>query len=161
MLLRTLRRSIDWSYDRCTTDERALWARMSVFASGMDLDSVTAVCGEAAQEESAWLVEVVLSLVNKSVITTKTVGSQTRYQMLEVIRDYGREKLAQSGQLTQFQSRHSAYFLELVERTESEWASPGQAASIARLRRVACHGDGTTGLPRAWDRLGLGSRAVW
>lgn len=133
--LRTLRNSIDWSYDRCTADERSLWASSSVFVGGMDLESVVAVCGAADQDGDAHLVEVLLSLVNKSVITTKTTGNLMRYRMLEVIRDYGREKLEESGLLTRSRYRHGKYFFDLADRSESDWASPRQAESIGRLRR--------------------------
>ncbi|RVX41734.1 non-specific serine/threonine protein kinase [Nonomuraea polychroma] len=129
----TLRATIDWSHALCTPQERRLWARLSVFAGGFDLDAAESVCVDAdlGGEE---ILDLVDGLVKQSIIMRVEVKGSVRYRMLETIRDYGRERLAEQGEMDRLSSRHRDYFLGLVERMNAGWSGPGQVAALARLR---------------------------
>lgn len=130
---RTLHNCIDWSYELCTPQEKALWAKASVFSGSLDIEAVTAVCGEGQSETE--ILEVLLSLVNKSVLTCEPSAGQMCYRMLETIREYGRAKLRASGELTETCRRHCRYFLDMATRSEAQWATSDQSRWITRLSR--------------------------
>ncbi|MGP3965488.1 ATP-binding protein [Nonomuraea sp. 3N208] len=129
----TLRGTIDWSHALCTPQERLLWARLSVFAGGFDLDAAESVCvdGEVGREE---ILDLLDALVKQSIIMRVDGEGSVRYRMLETIRDYGRERLAEQGEMDQLSSRHRDHFLGLAERMNAGWSGPGQVAALARLR---------------------------
>ncbi|MGV0792731.1 ATP-binding protein [Mycolicibacterium sp. XJ1819] len=133
---RTLRDCVEWSYELCTPAEQALWAQISVFSGAIEVEAVAAVAAvdEGAASDQA-VVELLLSLVNKSVLTCEPSGEQMSYRMLEVIRDFGKEKLRESGALDEFRRRHCEYFLAMASRSEDQWGTEHQAHWIARLNR--------------------------
>jgi predicted ATPase/DNA-binding SARP family transcriptional activator len=90
-LLEALHRS--WAL--CTEHERWLWARLSVFSDGFDIDEVEQVCSDdgIASDE---VMDLVAGLVDKSIVVADTNGARTRYRLLETIEDYGRMRLAES-----------------------------------------------------------------
>jgi predicted ATPase/DNA-binding CsgD family transcriptional regulator len=128
---RTLRASIDWSFGLCSPAECALWARLSVFAGGFDLPAIEAVCGAGFRPEE--LFDLVGGLVEKSLLARTDVGGGARYRMLETIRQYGRQRLAESGEETQIRRRHRDWCLWLVERSGSAWDAPDSAEWAERL----------------------------
>ncbi|WP_305094426.1 LuxR C-terminal-related transcriptional regulator [Prescottella sp. R16] len=149
----TLRLSIDWSYDLCTPVERDLWSRLSVFAGGFGIDAVRGVCSHAAASPEA--VDLVMSLVDKSILTVEGTGEGSRYGMLETLRDYGREKLEESGELDECRRRHRDWYLRVAEYAYDSWVGPRQVELIDRLARDGsnlrealdyCVSDGTRGL---------------
>ncbi|WP_137725332.1 ATP-binding protein [Prescottella subtropica] len=129
----TLRLSIDWSYDLCTPVERGLWNRLSVFAGGFGIDAVEGVCAHAAA--STETLDLLTSLVDKSILTVEGTGASTRYGMLETVRDYGREKLAESGEVDECRRRHRDWYLRLAEFSYDNWVGPRQVELIDRLTR--------------------------
>ncbi|MEU9012378.1 NB-ARC domain-containing protein [Streptomyces sp. NPDC048479] len=129
----TLRASIDWSFDLCSPGEQRVWARTSVFAGSCGLDAVEAVCsGDGIPEES--ILDLVAGLVDKSVLIREEQGAQVRYRLLETIRQYGAERLAEAGQKPALQQRHRDWYHQLVDRAEAEWLSPRQETWLARLQ---------------------------
>ena len=131
---RTLRAAVDWSFDLCSERERALWARLSVFAGGFDLEAAEAVCADEAlgREE---VFDLLASLVDKSVVLRDGGGPRARYRLLETIKAYGRERLAAQGVTEEFQRRHRDQYLRLAEQSETEWFGPAQVEWGERLRR--------------------------
>src|SRR3954447_16208161 len=108
----TLLHAISWSYDLLMADEQAVFKRLSVFVDGCSLEAAEAVC---AAELSNGL-DVVASLVDKSLVwREEQADGEPRLRMLETIREYAAEQLADSGDADAVQERHAAYFLGLVE----------------------------------------------
>ena len=103
---RTLRATIDWSYELLTTEEQGLFARLAVFAGGCTLDAAQQVC--AAE------LDVLASLVDKNLL----LHHGDRYSMLETIREYAGENLETSGEADALRRRHAEHFLTLAERAE-------------------------------------------
>ncbi|MCL2535986.1 MAG: LuxR C-terminal-related transcriptional regulator, partial [Nocardiaceae bacterium] len=129
----TLRLSVDWSYDLCTPEERRLWSLLSVFTGGFELDAVEGICERMVG--AGQVLDLVASLVDKSILTVEGTGSVIRYGMLETLRDYGLDKLDEGGERTECRRLHRDWYLELAERAEAEWIGPDQIEWIARLSR--------------------------
>lgn len=132
----TLRALIDWSYDLLPEPERVLLERLSVFAGGWGLEAVELVCaGDYAEGsiEDFEVLDLLLQLVNKSLVVADEQGAETRYRLLETIRQYGSEKLKTRGEAAQVRSKHCTYYLELAEKAELELQGPQQTAWLARL----------------------------
>src|SRR5215470_6025163 len=129
----TLRALIDWSYDHCTGPERALWQRASVFAGGFELAAAEEVCASDGITPGQVL-DLVDALADKSVLSVDGEG-EPRYRMLETIRQYGRDRLTDSGQRSVLQGRHRDYYQQLARTARSQWFGPDQVAWQARLRR--------------------------
>lgn len=130
---RTLRALIDWSYDLCSPAERLLWSRLSVFAGEFDLAAAEGVCaGEDLPRED--VLDLIDRLVAQSILVVTPSESGPRYRLLETIRQYGTEKLAESGEETTLRRRHRDFFLALGEGIAARWNGPGQEAGLARLR---------------------------
>jgi predicted ATPase/class 3 adenylate cyclase len=107
----TLRATIDWSYDLLDEPHRRLLARLSVFAGGCTRDAAQAVCaGEPVQ--AAAVFELLADLVARSLVVADRSGPETRYRLLETIREYGEERLAEYGETMVRRDRHARYFVE-------------------------------------------------
>lgn len=111
----SLAATIDWSYRLLSHREQRLFARMSVFAGGADLAAVHTVCGEPGATEDDTL-EPLVRLVDKSLVEPRVVSLGTRYRVLETLRAFGRERLADRGDQGDLACRHALYFVELAER---------------------------------------------
>lgn len=134
---RTLRAAIDGSFELCTPSERRLWARLSVFCGGFDLEAAEEVCTGDGRSRGGEILDVVTGLVDKSIQIREDHGDQVRLRMLETIRQYGRSLLDDgtgSGEREFAQRRHRDHYQRLAARAESEWLSPRQLAWFARLR---------------------------
>ena len=130
----TLRASMDWSCELCSAHERTLWARLAVFTGGFELDAVEGVCSDEELPPDDVL-DVVASLVDRSVLGREEYGSHVRYRMLETIRQYGQEMLGQQGEVDTWRRRHRDWYADLAARAEADWISPRQGEWVARLRR--------------------------
>ncbi|PBC47672.1 protein kinase [Rhodococcus sp. ACPA1] len=128
----TLRWSIDWSHDLCTPGEQQLWASLSVFAGTFELDAASLVTARGGEGE---LLDEVTSLVDKSILIREESGTRVRFRMLETLRDYGRTKLQQAGQLQVLRRRHRDWCRQMALDAENEWISPRQLDWLARLDR--------------------------
>jgi predicted ATPase/DNA-binding CsgD family transcriptional regulator len=130
---KTLRALIDWSYDLCSPEEQRLWERLSVFSGGCDLEAAERVCSGDGIAPGIVL-DVVTGLLDKSILLRKEHGSGVRYEMLETLRQYGRERLAESGQETALRRRHRDWCRDLALRGEAEWFGEHQLEWITRIR---------------------------
>ncbi|OBK23939.1 transcriptional regulator [Mycobacterium asiaticum] len=124
----SLNATIDWSYRLLTAAEQTLFVRLSVFAGSFDLEAAHGVCGvEGACEDST--LELLVGLVDKSMVIVRSVTNRTRYGVLETLRAFGRERLREAGCDASHVVRHAVYFTELAERAavglqgaeEREW----------------------------------------
>ncbi len=128
----TLRALVDWSYDLLEPNERSLLARLSVFAGGFDLAAAEAVCGDAPLAPQDML-DLIASLVEKSLVMLDESEERSRYRMLETIRDYGREKLEQAGESAATAARHAEYFLAIAKAANLGLTGAEHAEWIWRL----------------------------
>jgi predicted ATPase/DNA-binding CsgD family transcriptional regulator len=129
----TLQALIDWSFELCSAEERLLWSRLSVFASGFDLSAAEAVCAGDDLPPDA-ILDHVDHLVAKSVLIAEEHDGGKRYRLLDTIRQYGRERLAERGGDAGLRRRHRDFYLRIAEQSVSEWCGPWQARWLTRLR---------------------------
>jgi non-specific serine/threonine protein kinase len=129
---RTLEATFDWSYRLCAPPERALWARLGVFADGFDLPAVEAVCADE-QVPAAGMLSALAELVDQSVLLREDATG--RYRLLNTVRAFGLARLGeQAGQEAVLRRRHRDYFLELAARGEVDWCGSAQEDGYLRLR---------------------------
>jgi predicted ATPase/class 3 adenylate cyclase len=127
---RTLRDTIDWSYNLLDDDERRLFTRLGVFSGGRSLDAVEAVCAPGLATEALDGLE---SLLNKSLLNQEEgPAGEPRFTMLETIHEYAQERLSQGGEEQQIRKRHLDYFLSLAEEMEPGYWREGQLLLLAR-----------------------------
>ncbi len=128
----TLRAAIDSSHELLDDDEQALFARLSVFVGGCELEAVEAVCpgGRVDRED---VVDLLTRLVDKSLVRAVERDSVMRYGMLESIGEYARERLAESEEQSALAAAHAEWFAALVERARAHWQGPEEGVWLARL----------------------------
>ncbi len=127
----TLRAALAWSYDLLTPEEQRLFARLGVFAGGFSIADAEAICGDNLNRGTASAIE---SLLGKSLLQqTQSVIDQSRFTMLETMREYALEKLAERGENDLIRQRHARYFLGLIEQANPELTGPNEADWYARL----------------------------
>jgi tetratricopeptide (TPR) repeat protein len=157
----TLRAIVDWSWELLDEAERTILRRLSVFSGGATPDSAEHVClltGEAGADDIAAggrdVVNIIASLLDKSLVTA---GGEhhVRYRLLETVRAYAAERLAEAGETERVAAAHARYFLDLAERAEPELRARDQVTWLqlllaehdnfaAALRYSAQAGDGVT-----------------
>jgi len=106
----TLRAMIDWSYEILGEPERALLRQLSVFAGGWTFEAAETI------SPNLDVLNLLAQLVNKSLVVVEDEGAETRYRLLETIRQYGRDKLLDAGEAERARSLHLAYFVDFAER---------------------------------------------
>ncbi|POX54776.1 AfsR family transcriptional regulator [Streptomyces sp. Ru71] len=126
----TLRAVVDWSWDLLDEDERDVLRRLSVFAGGCDLSAAEAVCGPAAFDALA-------SLVDKSLVVATPTGEDgsMRYRLLETVAEYAAERLDECGARPDAERAHLTYYRELARTTDPQLRGHGQRAAIERIER--------------------------
>ncbi len=134
----TLRASIDWSHELCSEQERVLLRRLSVWAGGWTLDGAEAVSADEALDPRAVL-DALTGLVDKSLVDTEECEGEIRFRMLETIRQYAAERLAEAGEVEATHARHLAWCLELAERAEPELVRHHAGAWLSRLELEAAN----------------------
>jgi predicted ATPase/DNA-binding SARP family transcriptional activator len=151
---RTLRAVVEWSWDLLSDTEREVAEHLSVFASGATAEGVAAVSpswrgGDAAELD---VVDVLQALVEKSLVIADRTPTGTRFRMLETLREYGAERLAEQGLLPAARAAHAAHFSRLVARADTWLRGPRQLEGLrlfdtehedvlAALRYLADSGD--------------------
>jgi predicted ATPase len=121
----TLRAAMDWSYDLLSSEEQRLFRRLSVFAGGCNLEGVEAVC-DTKGDLNLDLLEGMSSMVDKSLVQQIEPGKgESRFGMLETIREYALEKLEASGENADTRRAHAAYCLILAEETAEQGGVEG------------------------------------
>lgn len=145
----TLRALIDWSYDLLDEPERVLLRRLPVFAGGWTLHAAEVVCSGIPPSQSAstgksvseyqseledWqILDLLSSLVEKSLVLFEEKRGRGRYRMLETVRQYAMERLQESGETDWLHSRHSDYYLALAEEAEPQLLGAQQHEWLERL----------------------------
>ena len=145
----TLRATVDWSYSLLTGAEQVVLGRLSVFAGGFDLAAAEAI-GGSGDIDAVEVPGLLGSLVDKSLVVAEPAGTGLRYRLLETIRMFAAERLAETGEEAAAARRaHCAHYLALAEATAPHLAGPQQAgwfgrleADQANLRRAAEHAAG-------------------
>jgi predicted ATPase/class 3 adenylate cyclase len=130
----TLRATMDWSYDLLPEDERKLLNQLSVFAGSFSLEAVESVC-VIHDESKAHTLDLLTALVDNSLVIVEDEDLETRYRLLETVRQYASEKLNASTELNATQDRHLAFFLDLAERAEPETIGTYQVLWFDRLEK--------------------------
>jgi hypothetical protein len=131
---RTLRATIDWSYDLLGEPERRLLNRLSVFAGGFTLEAAEAVCaGSPVDVEDVF--DLLAGLVARSLVDATASGATTRYRLLETIRQYGEERLAEAAETDGLRARHADHFIDFAATATVNLYGPGELEWAARLAR--------------------------
>ena len=130
---RSLRAMLDWSYNLLKPAEQLLFARLAVFVGGCTIETAEAICADIAGQTQDVL-NVIVSLLDKSLLWHKDQpGGEVRVGMLEIIREYARERLEESGEANILRKRHAQHYLELAEEAELKLMGPDQAPWVERL----------------------------
>jgi predicted ATPase/class 3 adenylate cyclase len=114
---RTLRATIDWSYDLLDEPQQRLFARLSVFSGGATLEAIDAIC-RPADDLGLDVVDGIARLVECSLLKTEERGDELRFVLLETLREYAREQLESSGDADELHGRHAEFFLGDPARVE-------------------------------------------
>jgi hypothetical protein len=128
----TLRTAIDWSFQLCGEAERRLLARLAVFAGGFSEEAAEVVCGGDPLAEGS-VFELLAGLVAKSLVVAQRDGSTTRYRLLETMREYGEDRLAEHGETDQLRRRHAEYYCQLEAVLGERLGGPQQLDAARSL----------------------------
>jgi len=128
----TLRSLIDWSYDLLDQSEQILFCRLAVFAGGWSLEAAERVCSDE-KVDAADALDLLTSLIEKSLVTAEDSNGATRYRLLETVRQYARDRLLERGGGERWRDRHLAYFLALTEEAEPKLNGAEQGNWLKRL----------------------------
>ncbi len=129
---RTLRATMDWSHELLGEDERTLFRKLCVFAGGFTLEAGEAVGSGGSLEENEVL-EVLSQLADKSLVLVMEQDGEIRYRLLEMVRQYGRDLLWESGEEEATRERHATWCLAFAEEAERGLSGPDQAWWLTRL----------------------------
>lgn len=128
----TLRAMMDWSYALASEQERTLLRRLSVFSGGWTLEAAEAVCAYSGVQ-AADVLNLLAELVEKSLVVMEPSDTAARYRLLETVRQYGQEKLSESGEAAAIRTCHLDFFLALAEEAAPGMENAAQAVSTNRL----------------------------
>jgi predicted ATPase/class 3 adenylate cyclase len=165
----TLRATVGWSYSLLTGAEQLLLARLSVFAGGFGLDAAEAVCG-SGRIDVLDVADLLGSLVDKSLVVAEPAGPALRYRLLETIRLFAAERLAEVGEeeAAAVAKAHCAHFLSFAEAAAGDLTGPEQGSWLARLdadqanlARGAEHAAGRPDGTAVVLRLGVALERYW
>jgi len=152
----TLRAVVDWSWDLLEEAERVLWRRFSVFTGGATLEAVVQVCaGHGIGSDQ--VLDLVTALTDKSLLTVRYGSDGARYRMLEIIRAYGQERLAEAGEPDELRRAHAQYFTRLAEIGDDYLLG---AEQLVWLRRLSDDQDNLHAAIRGMIASGEGQAAV-
>ena len=129
---RTLRAAIDWSYQMLSEPERALLASLSVFAGGFTLEAAEAVSA-GPDADAADVLPLLARLADRSLVVVESGRAGVRYRLLETIRRYGADRLAERGDETSRASRHAAWLSGLAREASRAFGTQGEHEWLERL----------------------------
>ena len=129
---RSLTAVVEWSYGLLSENERLLFERVSVFAGGFTLDAAERVGagGTVGRDE---VVDLLGHLVDHSMVVPGPSGGQVRYSLLETLRQYGRERLDERGELSERRALHAAHYVAVAEMVAPALRDGREAAAVASL----------------------------
>ena len=123
----TLRAAIDWSFELLAEPEQRLLGRLAVFAGGCTLQAVETVCSGEGIDPGA-VFELLASLVARSLVVAGESGPQSRYRLLETIREYGEERLEEAGETERWRARHAGYYAGFPRQVREHAHAPSDEA---------------------------------
>jgi predicted ATPase/DNA-binding CsgD family transcriptional regulator len=129
---RTLRASVEWSHALLSEEERVLLRRLGVFVGGFTLEAAEGVCALDDRERAA-IIDVLASLVDKSLVVVAERGRALRYRLLEMVREYELERLSETQELDAMRDRHRDFFLTLAERVAPALLGPSAQQQLDAL----------------------------
>ncbi len=129
---KTLSALVDWSYDRLSQREKVLFDRLGIFGGGFSLPAVKAVCADEKIADSEVL-DLLIALVEKSLVVAQTDGEQERYRLLESTRAYALEKLAADRERERLARRHAEYFRDLAMDADKHYGMGSTTAWLTRM----------------------------
>lgn len=130
---RNLRNLVETSAELCSPDELTLWSRLSVFEGSFDLNAAEVICSGCGIVRFNVL-DLLFELVDKSIVVPQRCGASERYRLPTTLRQYGRERLIESGAEAVFLRRHRDFYEERARNAEAAWTSPNQVEWFSRLR---------------------------
>jgi predicted ATPase/DNA-binding SARP family transcriptional activator len=131
---RTLRATIDWSYDLLVEERRILMRRLSVFGGGFTLEAAESVCA-GGDLETGDVLDLLAGLVDQSIVTMHEVEGTARYSLLETVRQYAWERQRETGETDAIQARHAAYFAALLAGAEPHFTTPARRRWVELVYR--------------------------
>ena len=127
----TLRAAIDWSYDLLSDEDKKIFRGLSVFAGGFDLDASSSVIADSAS-----VLDAITRFVDKSLVVVDLLpNGETRYRLLETVREYCRKKLHEAGEESTIREKHLRHFLAFAEEGDLNLRGKDQLEWIRRLER--------------------------
>jgi predicted ATPase/DNA-binding XRE family transcriptional regulator len=156
---RALRNTLEWSHDLLEPAARRLFRRLAVFRGGWTLNAAEAICGDAILPPES-ILELLQALADGSLIQIQvrrrdTTSGEPRFGMLDTIREYAADSLAQAGEVGALERAHAEHYLNLVESAAPHWPGPEQSVWTERLEDE--HANLRTALE--WARAG-GAREI-
>ena len=130
----TLSNTIDWSYELLDEPERLVFRRLAIFAGDFGLDAAESIVA-GDDLDTFEVLDLLLRLVEKSLIVAEGHGATTRYRLLETIRDYAWERLEDSGELNAVGERHARHFLDLAIEAGTGFEGPDELLYRARVEQ--------------------------
>jgi predicted ATPase len=130
----TLKATIDWSYNLCAEAPRTVLCRLSVFAGGWSLDAAESVVSGGTIDRSE-VAGLLARLVDRSLVERSVVAGESRYRLLETIRQYAFDALVATGEAPTVSNRHCEWYAGLAERAEPELKGSNQVDWWQRLER--------------------------
>lgn len=128
----TLRATIDWSHSLLDESERRLFANLSVFRGSFTLDAAEAVGADASLASGAVL-DVMSCLVDQSMVDVVEHQGQARYRLLETMREYAAERLAERGDTDERMRAHAAFYGQLIRAVEPLLRTPRRPEAMAKI----------------------------
>lgn len=129
----TLRALIDWSYDLLEDNQKLLFERLTVFSNGWTLEASEAICADEENLNSWEILDLLIALVDKSLVLYHEKAGAGRYRMTESLREYAQEKFAQAGGDIPLQRRHRDYYYALLHELKERFYGPDESKSLSVL----------------------------
>jgi len=153
----TLRALVDWSYELLAADEQRLFRKLSVFAGGCTLEAIAGICVDDGPSAGA-LLPLLGGLIEKSlVVAEEQQDGETRYRMLETLRQHSRDRLREAGEEPKLRQRHLDWFLALVEQGVQGVIGLRGPHQVRWQRRIE-HETENCRIALVWSRVAPGQR---
>lgn len=127
----TLAGSVDWSHALLTDTQRTVFRRLAIFRGGFDLPAAHAVAGDGTIDGPS-ILDDLTALIDKSLVIAETTNRRTRYRLLETIRQYAHEKLAEAGELDHIRARHRDHYTTVATALDA----PGHHADDRHIADI-------------------------
>ncbi|MEA3213877.1 MAG: hypothetical protein QOJ19_33, partial [Acidimicrobiia bacterium] len=125
----TLHDTLRWSYELLSAAEAALFDRLSVFAGGFTLESVEAVCADLDMVDVPAVLDLLTSLVDRSMVVAEPTADGDRFRLLETLREYGTDRLAATSALDTYRAKHASWFRDVALEIEQQLWTPNEATA--------------------------------